>query len=192
MAEVDGMRLIERCARALHQRDVADPACEPDRREWDHLTVKLQDEYRADAKAVLDAADLGAVDALAAATTHGQCAEGHSWSEGFVIGCESCEPVRVLANRAGGHVIAHPVHLMVRLDGEPVRVVEKSDTVVAGIYNVVEYVPRSQLLGAVGAFDKIMTWRHKTERHLAETADDCATCDALLRHLDISRPGGQS
>jgi hypothetical protein len=46
-------------------------------------------------------------------------------------------------------VLAHPVHLMVRLDGEPVRVVEKADTVVAGIYNVVEYVPRSELTGAV-------------------------------------------
>jgi hypothetical protein len=51
------MSLIEQCARALHRRDVDDPACEPERREWDHLTVELQDEYRADARAVLDAAN---------------------------------------------------------------------------------------------------------------------------------------
>jgi hypothetical protein len=42
---------IERGAKGLHQRDVADPACEPERREWDRLTVALQDEYRADALA---------------------------------------------------------------------------------------------------------------------------------------------
>jgi hypothetical protein len=47
---------IDRGAKGLHQRDVADPACEPERREWDRLTVALQDEYRADALAVLRAA----------------------------------------------------------------------------------------------------------------------------------------
>lgn len=57
MSEVDRLSNIERGARGLHQRDVDDPVCEPDRREWDHLTVALQDHYRADAKAVLDAAN---------------------------------------------------------------------------------------------------------------------------------------
>jgi hypothetical protein len=51
------MNEVERCARALHQRDVDDPAMEPDQREWDRLAVALQDQYRADAKAVLDAAN---------------------------------------------------------------------------------------------------------------------------------------
>jgi hypothetical protein len=58
--------------------------------------------YKVDGPFVRADAYRGAVEALGAATTHGQCAEGHPWSEGFVIGCESCEPVRVLANRVGG------------------------------------------------------------------------------------------
>lgn len=76
------MSLIERCAQALHQRDVDDPACEPDRREWDHLTVKLQDEYRADARAVLVAADLqGAVSTLTSVRVWAEIVRDHNSDE---------------------------------------------------------------------------------------------------------------
>lgn len=47
-----------------------------------------------------------------------------------------------------------PWYLMVRLDGKAHRVVEPG-AVVAGIYDVVEVVPASQLRGAVDARDAL-------------------------------------
>jgi hypothetical protein len=43
--------------------------------------------------------DQRAVEALYAAIGEGCCAEGHAWTDGFNVHCESCERVRPLANR---------------------------------------------------------------------------------------------
>jgi uncharacterized membrane protein len=82
-----------------------------------------------------------------------------------------------------------PCHVMVALDGEPKNIVP-ADAIVPMIYEVMEYVPASQLAGAVDRIAELGAENARQAEALKAAREALETASAEM-YESLRRQGGQ-